>query len=105
MGIRTRELMIMIMEMIITMMMVILIIIIIIINNLTHPLYQGYTNSDNPFGDEYLLETCVWQKKLEKEGNDKLMGEEIKKMQKIKMIENKVDLCIIRLIGECVIVG
>ena len=51
---------------------------------------QGYTNSDNPFGDEFLLETCVWKKKLEKEGQEDMMEEDIKKIQKMKMIENKV---------------
>ena len=24
--------------------------------------FQGYTNTDNPFGDAHLLETFVWQK-------------------------------------------
>lgn len=54
--------------------------------------YRGYTNSDNPFGDEYLLETCAWKKKLDKEGRSDMMEEDVKKLQKAKMIENKREL-------------
>ncbi|KAK7492570.1 hypothetical protein BaRGS_00016236 [Batillaria attramentaria] len=49
----------------------------------------GYTNVDNPFGDEHLLDTFVWSKKIEKEGNKHLTTEEIQKLQKLKMRENK----------------
>nr|KAG5703674.1 hypothetical protein BaRGS_002548 [Batillaria attramentaria] len=53
---------------------------------------QGYTNVDNPFGDEHLLDTFVWSKKIEKEGNKHLTTEEIQKLQKLKMRENKIEL-------------
>ena len=52
--------------------------------------FQGYTNVDNPFGDEHLLDTFVWGKKMEKEGKKHLTTEEVQKQQKIKMRENKV---------------
>jgi hypothetical protein len=51
---------------------------------------QGYTNVDNPFGDEHLLDTFVWIKKMEKEGKKHLTTDEIRKLQKVKMRENKV---------------
>ena len=34
--------------------------------------YLHFTNADNPYGDNNLLETYVWKKKLEKEGLDSL---------------------------------
>ena len=52
--------------------------------------YLGYTNVDNPFGDEHLLSTFVWNKKLQKEGLGGLDRHDLEKMQKQKMIENKV---------------
>ena len=52
--------------------------------------FQGYTNVDNPFGDEHLLDTFVWGKKMEKEDKKHLTTEEVQKQQKIKMRENKV---------------
>ena len=52
---------------------------------------QGYTNFDNPFGDDHLLHTFVWNKKLQKEGLGNLDKHEIEKLQKRKMIENKVN--------------
>jgi len=52
--------------------------------------WQGYTNADNPFGDEHLLDTFVWQKKLEKEGKSDLTQVELEKIQKTKMMESKV---------------
>ncbi len=51
---------------------------------------QGYTNVDNPFGDEHLLDTFVWSKKLEREGKKDLTPDDIQKMQRSKMIQNKV---------------
>lgn len=45
---------------------------------------------DNPFGDEHLLDTFVWSKKIDKEGKKHLAHSEIQKLQKIKMRENKV---------------
>lgn len=52
--------------------------------------FQGYTNSDNPFGDERLLDTFVWGKKLEKEGKKHLDEREIHKHQKMKLEESRV---------------
>ncbi|KAK7115328.1 splicing factor Cactin-like [Littorina saxatilis] len=54
--------------------------------------YMGFTNVDNPFGDEHLLDTFVWSKKMEKEGKKHLTTVEIQKQQKFKMRENKVEL-------------
>ena len=53
---------------------------------------KGFTNEDNPFGDERLLDTFVWSKKLEKEGKKDLTNHELETMAKHKMIENKVRL-------------
>ena len=52
--------------------------------------FQGYTNADNPFGDEHLLDTFVWSKKLEREGKKHIPMSEIQRMQKAKLIESKV---------------
>ncbi|KAI0227276.1 Cactin [Lamellibrachia satsuma] len=54
--------------------------------------YLGYTNSDNPFGDDHLLNTFVWGKKLEKEGKKDFGQEELEKHQRKKMIESKIEL-------------
>ncbi|KAK2156039.1 hypothetical protein LSH36_223g02000 [Paralvinella palmiformis] len=54
--------------------------------------YLGYTNVDNPFGDEHLLDTFHWNKKLEKAGIKGAPKEQIEKLQKQKMIENKLEL-------------
>ncbi|BFZ01693.1 hypothetical protein BsWGS_04732 [Bradybaena similaris] len=54
--------------------------------------YLGYTNVDNPFGDEHLLDTFVWTKKLEKEGKKDLSVEEIQAISRSKMLQNKVEL-------------
>ena len=56
-------------------------------------LLQGYTNADNPFGDEHLLDTFVWSKKLEREGKKHIPMSEIQRMQKAKLIESKVYTC------------
>lgn len=53
-------------------------------------LLQGYTNADNPFGDEHLLETFMWQKKNEKEGKKDECINELHKQQTQKMEENRV---------------
>ena len=52
--------------------------------------FQGYTNADNPFGDEHLLDTFVWSKKMEKEGIEHHDTDEIHNLQKKKMEENRV---------------
>ncbi|KAH9499235.1 hypothetical protein Btru_004494 [Bulinus truncatus] len=54
--------------------------------------YLGYTNVDNPFGDEHLLDTFVWTKKLEKEGKKDLEAEELQAIARSKMLQNKVEL-------------
>ncbi|CAI9720087.1 cactincactin-like [Octopus vulgaris] len=54
--------------------------------------YLGYTNADNPFGDEHLLDTFVWQRKMEKEGKKGVAVEKLQKMQKEKMAENRREL-------------
>ncbi|KAL3867399.1 hypothetical protein ACJMK2_044604 [Sinanodonta woodiana] len=54
--------------------------------------YLGYTNADNPFGDEHLLDTFLWSKKMDKEGNRSLSKEEIQQLQKQKMEENRREL-------------
>ena len=60
------------------------------IENLSLILFQGYTNADNPFGDEHLLDTFVWSKKMEKEGIEHHDTDEIHNLQKKKMEENRV---------------
>ncbi|XP_005098322.1 cactin [Aplysia californica] len=54
--------------------------------------YLGYTNVDNPFGDEHLLDTFVWTKKLEKEGKKDMSAEQIQTMHRSKMVQNKAEL-------------
>lgn len=54
--------------------------------------YLGYTNGDNPFGDEHLLDTFVWTKKMEREGMKDLSVDEIQKMHRGKMFQNKAEL-------------
>ena len=55
-------------------------------------IFQGYTNVDNPFGDEHLLDTFVWTKKLEKEGVKDISKDEMLKLQKKKMAESRVSI-------------
>lgn len=54
--------------------------------------YLGYTNADNPFGDEHLLDTFTWGKKLEKEGKKNLSKDEIQHLHKQKMDESRREL-------------
>ncbi|CAL4128912.1 unnamed protein product, partial [Meganyctiphanes norvegica] len=54
--------------------------------------YLHFTNADNPYGDNNLLETYVWTKKLQKEGLDNLTREEIEKRNRAKMEENRHEL-------------
>lgn len=54
--------------------------------------YLGYTNTDNPFGDAHLLENFVWQKKREKDGEQHLKEEEMRRRQKIRQQEAKREL-------------
>ncbi|XP_076057120.1 cactin, spliceosome C complex subunit [Oratosquilla oratoria] len=54
--------------------------------------YLHFTNADNPYGDNNLLETFVWRRKLEKEGLSDISKEEIEKRNRAKMEENKREL-------------
>lgn len=54
--------------------------------------YLHFTNADNPYGDNNLLETYVWTKKLQKEGLDNLTRDEIEKRNRAKMEENRLEL-------------
>ncbi|KAF2358589.1 Cactin central domain [Trinorchestia longiramus] len=54
--------------------------------------YLHYTNADNPYGDNNLLETFVWKEKLLKEGIADLSKEEIEKRNRAKMEENRREL-------------
>lgn len=49
------------------------------------------TNTNNPFGDEKLLDTFVWQKKLEKKGLTDVPSEKLKVLQAQRVEENKVN--------------
>ncbi|ROT67972.1 cactin [Penaeus vannamei] len=61
-------------------------------NRQRHSEYLHFTNADNPYGDNNLLETFVWKKKLEKEGLATLPREEIEKQNRLKMDENRMEL-------------
>uniref|UniRef100_A0A915L2N2 Splicing factor cactin central domain-containing protein n=1 Tax=Romanomermis culicivorax TaxID=13658 RepID=A0A915L2N2_ROMCU len=52
----------------------------------------GYTNVDNPFGDNKLLETFVWKKKLEKDGLSDLPATEVEQIARRKLEANKQEL-------------
>ncbi|XP_071549801.1 splicing factor Cactin isoform X2 [Panulirus ornatus] len=54
--------------------------------------YLHFTNADNPYGDNNLLDTFVWTKKLEKEGLASLARDEIEKQNRAKMEENRIEL-------------
>ena len=54
--------------------------------------YLHYTNFDNPFGDNNLLSTFVWDKKLSKEGLAGVTKEEFEHLNRQKMEENKREL-------------
>lgn len=48
------------------------------------------TNTNNPYGDEKLLETFVWGKKLEKKGLSDIAPEHLKAITVQRVEENKV---------------
>lgn len=48
------------------------------------------SNTNNPFGDEKLLDTFVWTKKLEKKGLTDVAPEHLKVMTAKRVEENKV---------------
>ena len=54
--------------------------------------YAKYTNDDNPFGDPNLTTTFRWQKKLTKDGMDKVTDRELERMQRRKMEEQRLEL-------------
>lgn len=54
--------------------------------------YMGYTNADNPYGDEKLLVPFIWHKKLENDGLDHLTAKKKKALIKRKQESNKLEL-------------
>lgn len=54
--------------------------------------YMGYTNADNPFGDNNLLGTFKWQKALEKKGIGHLGEKQLKERNKRIQEENRREL-------------
>merc|ERR1712048_479515 len=52
----------------------------------------GYTNEDNPFGDEKLLDTFVWRKKMDKDGKNHLTETEQRRMIQSKQLQFQKDL-------------
>ncbi|TRY63850.1 hypothetical protein TCAL_01833 [Tigriopus californicus] len=53
---------------------------------------QTYTNEDNPFGDSQLTNGFKWDKKLQKEGLDKLDERELKKLERLKREKQRQEL-------------
>uniref|UniRef100_A0A3Q4B7N4 Splicing factor Cactin n=1 Tax=Mola mola TaxID=94237 RepID=A0A3Q4B7N4_MOLML len=54
--------------------------------------YMGYTNADNPFGDNNLLGTFKWQKALDKKGIGHLGEKQLKERNKCIQEENRREL-------------
>ncbi|RXN16194.1 cactin-like isoform X1 [Labeo rohita] len=54
--------------------------------------YMGYTNADNPFGDNNLLGSFKWQKALEKKGIGHLSEKNLKERNKHIQQENRREL-------------
>lgn len=54
--------------------------------------YMGYTNADNPFGDNNLLGTFKWQKALVKKGIGHLSEKDLKERNKRIQEENRREL-------------
>lgn len=54
--------------------------------------YMGYTNADNPFGDNNLLGTFKWQKALELKGIGHLGEKQLKERNKLIQEENRREL-------------
>ncbi|XP_058513939.1 splicing factor Cactin isoform X2 [Ochotona princeps] len=54
--------------------------------------YLGYTNTDNPFGDNNLLGTFIWNKALEKKGISHLEEKELKERNKRIQEDNRLEL-------------
>ncbi|MCI4390814.1 hypothetical protein PGIGA_G00127160 [Pangasianodon gigas] len=54
--------------------------------------YMGYTNADNPFGDNNLLGTFKWQKALQMKGIGHLSEKDLKERNKLIQEENRREL-------------
>ncbi|XP_030260012.1 splicing factor Cactin [Sparus aurata] len=54
--------------------------------------YMGYTNADNPFGDNNLLGTFKWQKALDVKGIGHLGEKDLKERNKLIQEENRREL-------------
>ncbi|XP_075060981.1 splicing factor Cactin [Mixophyes fleayi] len=54
--------------------------------------YMGYTNTDNPFGDNNLLGTFIWSKALEKKGIGHLTEKDLKDRNKHIQEDNRLEL-------------
>ncbi|XP_075759409.1 splicing factor Cactin [Pelodiscus sinensis] len=54
--------------------------------------YMGYTNTDNPFGDNNLLGTFIWSKALEKKGISHLEEKDLKERNKRIQEDNRLEL-------------
>ncbi|XP_036597971.1 cactin-like [Trichosurus vulpecula] len=54
--------------------------------------YMGYTNTDNPFGDNNLLGIFMWNKALEKKGIGHLEEKELKERNKRIQEDNRLEL-------------
>lgn len=54
--------------------------------------YMGYTNTDNPFGDNNLLGTFTWSKALEKKGIGHLAEKDLKERNKRIQEDNRLEL-------------
>ncbi|GCC25272.1 hypothetical protein chiPu_0003681 [Chiloscyllium punctatum] len=54
--------------------------------------YMGYTNADNPFGDNNLLGTFIWHKALEKKGISHLAEKDLKERNKQIQEDNRLEL-------------
>lgn len=54
--------------------------------------YMGYTNTDNPFGDNNLLGTFTWSKALDKKGIGHLTEKDLKERNKLIQEDNRLEL-------------
>ncbi|XP_069820642.1 splicing factor Cactin [Dendropsophus ebraccatus] len=54
--------------------------------------YMGYTNTDNPFGDNNLLGTFIWSKALEKKGIGHFNEKDLKDRNKQIQEDNRLEL-------------
>ncbi|XP_029469953.1 cactin [Rhinatrema bivittatum] len=54
--------------------------------------YMGYTNTDNPFGDNNLLGSFIWHKALEKKGIGHLGEKDLKDRNKRIQEDNRLEL-------------